>query len=464
MKRSVLIVDDEQDLLLLLKRSLTPDLRCEIETALSCEIALEMLSKKRFDLVLADIKMPKMDGIEFLEKIRPEYPELTVVMMTGYGQIDIAVEAIKKGAYDFITKPFDHDALVMRLEKALERSSLLEENYKLRRECGTGNALKQLIGSSQKMKTVFETIHMVAKTDMTVLITGESGTGKDLTAKAVHSLSNRHQGPFIPVNCPSVPETILESELFGYKKGAFTHAVKNSKGLFQEARQGSIFLDEIGDINTSIQTKLLRVMQEKEIKPLGDSRPVKVDVRIIASTNQDLKTKIKNKEFREDFYYRLNVFPIVLPPLRERREDIPLLANHLLEKHCDQMNKPLKTIAPDLMEALVNQPWEGNVRELENVVIRGILVAKSDEIGLGDIAKNLVPANDSLNDSEFKDLPYKEAKEQVLKHFNHSYIGSLLANCQGNVTHSAKACGLERQALQQIMKRYGISPDDYRNS
>ena len=384
-KASILIVDDEPDMLLLLKRSLEIDLNCCIDTALSGNAALEILSQNHFDLVLTDIKMPEMDGLELLEHIMQDMPDLTVVMMTGHGTIESAVKAMQHGAYDFITKPFDLDALGIRLEKALERSTLIKENLLLKKACENTPVFQDLVGKSSAMKRVFETVRMVANTDITVLITGESGTGKDLTARAVHALSSRNKKSYVPVNCPTIPEQILESELFGYKKGAFTHAVRNKIGLFQEADKGSIFLDEIGDISPVIQTKLLRVLQEKEIKPLGDTRTVKVDVRIIASTNQNLKEKIQKGEFREDFFYRLNVLPIKLPPLRERREDIPIIANHLMEKHCVKLNKPLKWFSHDLMDIFINRRWEGNIRELENVIIQGILFSKTDEIFHKDV-------------------------------------------------------------------------------
>ena len=309
---SILIVDDEPDMLQLLKRSLEPDLNCRVEIASSAKSALHRISRGHPDLVLADIKMPEMDGLELLDLIKRSWPEMTVVMMTGHGSIETAVEAMKNGAYDFITKPFDHDALVLRLEKALERSTLLKENIRLKQADSLPHRFHGLVGKSAAMQRVFDTLRMVANTDLTVLITGESGTGKDLTARAVHKLSTRKEGPFVAVNCPTVPEHILESELFGYKKGAFTHATQNKIGLFQEADGGSIFLDEIGDVSPTIQTKLLRVLQEKEIKPLGDTRSITVDVRIISSTNQDLREKIRRGEFREDFFYRLNVLPIAL--------------------------------------------------------------------------------------------------------------------------------------------------------
>jgi len=461
MKRTLLIVDDEQDMLQLLKRSLEPDLGCTVHTASSGESVLKQLSENAFDLILADIRMPGMDGLELLELIKRTSPNQTVVMMTAYGSIDAAVEAMKNGAYDFITKPFDHNSLVVRLEKALERSLLLRENLRLQQHCLDDGVFENLVGKNRSMKLLYETIQMVAKTDLTVFIMGESGTGKELTARAIHNLSNRSSRSFVAVNCPTVPESILESELFGYCKGAFTHATQHKIGLFQEAHQGTIFLDEIGDISPTIQTKLLRVLQEKEIKPLGDTRTITVDVRIIASTNQNIEEKIKSGEFREDFYYRLNVLPVRLPPLREHPEDIPLIANHLVEKHCIKMDKKSKTISPELMKYFLSQRWEGNVRELENVILQGILFSKTDEISLRDVILN-APDPFHANADAQKNMPYREAKEQSLKNFNKRYIGSLLRVHEGNVTKTAKQCGLERQALQQIMRRYGIRADSFR--
>ena len=461
--RSILIVDDERDLLQLLKRSLEPDLNCRVQIASNGDAALKNLGTDVFDLVLADIKMPGMNGLELLEHIKKEMPDLTVVMMTAHGDIEMAVQAMKSGAYDFITKPFDHDALLIRLEKALERSSLLKENLRLQRVCQDRSAFQDLVGKSSKMQRVYETIQMVAKTDLTVLITGESGTGKDLTARAIHALSPRRQKPFVAVNCPTVPENILESELFGYRKGAFTHATRDKIGLFQEAHRGTIFLDEIGDISPTIQTKLLRVLQEKEIKPLGDTKTIDIDVRIVASTNRNLQEKIKKSEFREDFFYRLNVLPIHLPALREHREDIPLIANHLLEKHCAKLNKPLKNLSAELLEVFLHRTWEGNVREMENLIMQGILFSPTDQIRPQDIGLSLAPNQKTVVDSLFQDLPYKKAKEQVLVNFNASYINNLLTKSRGNVTQAARLCGLERQALQQVMRRYGIKAEPFRS-
>jgi DNA-binding NtrC family response regulator len=463
MKRSLLIVDDEKDMLQLLKRSLEPDLSCRVETAVSGETALKALDRTPFDLMLADIKMPGMDGMALLEIAKRKLPDLTVVMMTAFGDIETAVDAMRNGAYDFITKPFDHDALVLRLEKALERSTLLKENLRLQQECHPGRVFQNLVGQSSQMQRVYEFIEMVAKTDLTVLVTGESGTGKELVARAIHHMSQRSQAPFVAVNCPAVPENILESELFGYRRGAFTHASQNKIGLFQEAHKGSIFLDEIGDISPTMQTKLLRVLQEKEIKPLGDTKSIRVDTRIIASTNQNLQEKIKKGEFREDFYYRLNVLPIHVPPLRERRDDIPQIVNHLLQKHCAKLKQPPKKISPDLMEILVNRKWEGNVRQLENVILRGILYSSGEAIQPRDVGlKPAPPFQFCTEGTYFPDQPYKEAKELALRRFNACYVGTLLTQSKGNVTQAARRCGLERQALQQIIRRYAIKLDTFR--
>ena len=463
MSGNILVVDDELDMLTLMRRSLAPDLDCRVDTTSSAETALKMIEKESYDLVLVDIKMPGMSGLKLLEIMKRKKPDLTAVMMTAYGHIDMAVEAMKFGAYDFITKPFEHETLIIRLQKALERSHLLKENLRLQQECMDGDIFQNLVGKSPKMQRVYETIQMVSKTDLTVLITGESGTGKDLAARAVHALSDRHKRPFVAVNCPTVPVNILESELFGYKKGAFTHAVQDRKGLFQEAHTGTIFLDEIGDISPTIQTKLLRVLQEKEIKPLGDTRTIKVDVRIIASTNQHLEEKIRKGEFREDFFYRLNVLPIKLPALREHREDIPLIANHLLEKHSRKLKKPLKKLSPELINIFKSLRWEGNVREMENLIMQGILFSSSDEIKPQEvnITGTIHPA--SADPHIFRNLSYKEAKEQTLKDFNDAYIGSILEKSDGNVTQAAKLCGMERQTLQQIMRRYAIKGSVFRN-
>ncbi|MEA1967060.1 MAG: sigma-54 dependent transcriptional regulator, partial [Thermodesulfobacteriota bacterium] len=371
MKTQILVVDDEKDMTVLIKRILEPAFNCQVTMAFSAHEAQNILEQEEFDLMLCDIRMPGMDGFDLLDHVKEYYSDLTVVMITAFGSIDVAVKVIKKGAYDFVSKPFDQDEIIFKVKNALERTLLLKENKRLQRE--KAGSFSKLTGKSSAMERVYKKISMVAESDVTVLITGESGTGKDLTAQSIHSLSHRRNGPFVSVHCPTIPEHILESELFGYKKGAFTSAVRNKKGLFQAAGRGTIFLDEIGDISPSIQTKLLRVLQEKEIKPLGDTKSVKIDVRIIASTNRNLAKKITEGEFREDFFYRLNVFDIELPPLRERITDIPLIAEYLVTKHCKELNRDKKRISSKLIEMLMQYTWPGNVRELENALIQGIL-------------------------------------------------------------------------------------------
>ncbi|MDR3569245.1 MAG: sigma-54 dependent transcriptional regulator [Syntrophobacteraceae bacterium] len=461
----LLIVDDEEDMGRLLQRALAPELGCEVKTANSGEAALAVLAKDPVGLMLLDVKMPGMDGLEVLERTRRDHPWLTVVMMTAHGTIDLAVQAIKMGAYDFITKPFDHEALVWHLTKAMERSRLLRENTVLQRRVQQTQAFRNLVGKSAKMQRVFEAVQMVAKTDVTVLITGESGTGKDLLGRAIHDLSERQNEPFVVVNCPAVPENILESELFGYRKGAFTHAVQNRTGLFQEAHRGTLFLDEIGDISTTIQTKLLRVLQSKEIKPLGDTKSIHIDVRLVASTNRNLAEKIKRGEFREDLFYRLNVLPIELPPLRERREDILLLVHHFLEKHCREFKRPPKEVSTRLMELFLRWPWEGNVRELQNIIMRGVLLAPGDQIDVEHVGllEKLSERSCLVEETE-RLLEYREAKDEVLRKFHVHYLEKALSATGGNVTRAARLCGLERQGLQQVMRRYGVQAEKYREN
>jgi DNA-binding NtrC family response regulator len=463
MTARILAVDDEKDMTRLLKRTLESEIDCTVCMAFSGEMALNILENDVWDLVICDIRMPGMDGFELLDQIRKRLPDLTVVMITAFGNIDSVVTAIKSGAYDFIAKPFEQDELIFKIRKALERSRLLLENKQLLK--ARDKDFSPLVGQSPAMEKVFEKISLVASSDVTVLITGESGTGKDLTARSIHRHSQRSKAAFIPINCPTIPEHILESELFGHKKGAFTSAFQDKTGLFQEADKGTIFLDEIGDIGLSIQTKLLRVIQEKEIKPLGDNRVRKVDVRIIASTNQDLRAKIAQKEFREDLFYRLSVIAIELPPLRERIEDIPLLAEHLVAKNCKKLNQPLKTISSQVMELLLKHPWQGNVRELENALVQGILYCRNEEIRETDIPisdAGMPMCPDNSLDAHIMEMPYKQAKETVLTRFNHEYVGARLSTANGNITQAARRCGLDRQALQQVMKRFDIDPDDFR--
>ncbi|MFH1489924.1 MAG: sigma-54 dependent transcriptional regulator [Pseudomonadota bacterium] len=462
-RQKLLIVDDEPDMVSLLKRTLAPELDCEILTAYSAREALGAIKSGVVDLILLDIKMPEMNGMKLLSKIKENEESPTVVMMTAYGVIEMAVESIRKGAYDFITKPFDETRLILTLKKALEYNLLVHENQRLHERIRGEGAFNSIIGNSPKMKRVFEMIQRVSRSDATVLLTGESGTGKELVARAIHENSPRSKRPFVIVNCPTIPENILETELFGYVKGAFTDARADKKGLFQEAEGGTISLDEIGELPNNLQTKLLRVLQNREIKPIGQNKSFKVDVRVVASTNRNLKEQMHAGRFREDLYYRLNVVAIELPPLRERAEDIPLLVKHFMKKGSRELGKKELEVPPEVMDALMNNPWNGNVRELENSIERAIIMGKGPGMKLSDVGLS-ADSECLLSSQDMHRFPYKKAKEHVLTNFNHEYLSQLLTQHQGNVTRAATACGLERQALQQIIRRYGINAEDFRQA
>lgn len=456
---SILIVDDEPDMVELLRRTVSKELGWRAITATSGALGLELARKDPPHIALLDIKMPDINGMELLERLKELEDPPTVVMITAYGVIELAVESIKRGAYDFIAKPFDYTRLVHTLRQAWEHRRLLKENLSLKGLLSKSEVFEEMVGSSLPMRAVFETIQVVAPTDATVLITGESGTGKELVAKAIHRISHRAKGPFVAVNCPALPENVLESELFGYTKGAFTDAKQDTKGLFQEAHGGTIFLDEIGDLAQSLQAKLLRVLQEKEIKPLGQSKPVRVDVRVLASTNRDLKGLMQKGQFREDLFYRLSVVHIHLPPLKERMEDIPILAQHFLVKYGKEVGRPGLRLSPEALKELLAYDWPGNVRELENRIQSAVILSRSQTI----MPKDLFQARDTKANGWplVYHLPYKEAKNVVLSHFNRTYLSRLLERHRGNVTRAAEACGLERQALQQLLRRFKVNRQEF---
>ncbi|NPB09819.1 MAG: sigma-54-dependent Fis family transcriptional regulator [Thermodesulfobacteria bacterium] len=461
----VLVVDDEPQMTRMLARLLGKLEGVRVETCLSGEEALEKVHTIFPEVVLTDVKMPGMDGLELLARIRKVDPTISVILITGYGTIEMAVRAVKDGAYDFIEKPFDKDRLRHLVRRAVERTSLLRENERLQRRRVT-NVWEELgiIGDSPVMKKLFELVERVAKSDVTVLIRGESGTGKELIARAIHRLSDRRHRDLITVNCPALPEHILESELFGYVKGAFTGANTDKMGLFQVANGSTIFLDEIGDIPLSIQTKLLRVLQEKEIRPLGSTKTVPVDVRVIASTNQDLEAKITEGAFREDLFYRLNVVTILVPPLRERGEDIILLARYFLQKYSEKYGRKGLEFSPEALEFLLEQPWKGNVRELENLIKRAVLLAPGERITPLDLRDHQETSPSAVPEllSSYLEKPYNQAKRELVSFFSRRYLENLLLKTGGNVTQAAKLAGLERQAFQRLMRQYGLRSKDFR--
>jgi DNA-binding NtrC family response regulator len=464
-RQRLLIVDDEVDMLKGLKRSLAFDFQeVEILTAAKVPEALDIARKEPVDVVLTDIRMPDMDGLDLLKHLLKIDPRLTVIMMTAYGSIEQAVEAMKRGAYDFVTKPFDKEVLIRTLRKALERNSLIRENLTLQQRVGERAALKNLVGQSPPMRRLLETIHAIARTDYTVLIRGESGTGKELVARAIHELSPRRIRSLVTVNCPAIPEHLLESELFGHRKGAFTGADTEQKGLFDEADGSSLLLDEIGDIPVSIQIKLLRALQEQEIKPLGAVRPHRVDVRIMASTNQDLEQKIRERRFREELFYRLNVVTIRTPALADIREDIPLLVTHFTQIACQEMGVGLKRFSPQALEALMQRSWPGNIRELQNLVRRVVVFCQNSIIQPGDLDFDRETGlGHLLPGVEFKTPaggiePYRVAKERAVNRFILRYVSDLLEKTGGNITRAAELSGLSRVALQKIMRRLNRPP------
>lgn len=468
-QKLVMVVDDEPDMLSMLQLVLKKKCDCEVITANSGTAALSLLQEHQPDVVVSDIKMPDLDGLQLLRKIREHDSSISVVIMTGYGTIDMAVQSLKDGAYDFLEKPFDKDLIVRVVNNCIERTLLLRTNQQLKEKISTLSAPQGFIGQGPALTRALDLIARVANTDATVLIRGESGTGKEVAARALHSLSHRKQKAMITVNCPALPENVLESELFGYTKGAFTGAVRDKKGLFLEAHGSTILLDEIADIPVSIQTKLLRVLQEKEIQPLGQNKTIKVDVRVVASTNQDLEAKIKAGEFREDLFYRLNVVTVTMPNLRDMREDVPLLIHHFFSKFKNQYGRENLIVPPDILQQLYQRTWNGNIRELQNSIKRIVLLATGSSVENSDL-KELLENNDDLppvaNEATgFEDLyatPYNVAKAEIVKRFSTNYVHNLLTSYNGNVSNAALSCGLERQGLQRIMRRYNIISADYK--
>jgi len=461
----VLIVDDQPDFAKGLVRLLMAKLpQASLSCALSGEAALADLTAAPCDVMVTDLRMPGLTGLDLLPKALALAPNLGVVLLTAHGDIDSAVLALRAGAYDFLTKPVDSDHLARVVAKGLERAALLRENRRLRAAAAACGTDAGLLGESPAMRQVKNTIAAVAASDYTVLIRGESGTGKELAARAIHALSRRVDGPLLSVNCPAIPDQILESELFGHVRGAFTGAERDRRGLFVAANGGILVLDEIGDIPMSVQTKLLRVLQEREVRPVGSSKSIPVDVRILAATNQDLEARIADKTFREDLYYRLNVLTVRLPPLRERRDDIPLLAIAFLERACREMGLGDKELSPEGLAALTGRDWPGNVRELLNFVRRLIVFSHGDVISAAAVA-NADPghggdAGDDEDDGAA--TPYLEAKAQVVDAFTRRYVQRLLKQTRGNVSEAARASGLERVSLQKILRRLGIAAEGFR--
>ncbi|QTA88603.1 sigma-54-dependent transcriptional regulator [Desulfonema magnum] len=456
---TVLIVDDEKNYPLILSAVLEEE-GFETLTANSSHEALEILKNSDVDLVLTDMKMPSMDGIELLENVKVKDPQLPVIMMTAYGTVEKAVEAMQKGAYNYILKPFDNESLIIYVNKAIAMYQVVKENRHLRNAVESQYSFGNIIGKSKIMQDVFDTIRKVAPASATVLIEGESGTGKELVAKSIHFNSPRHDKPFVAVNCSAFAENLLESELFGHEKGAFTGAAAMKKGRFELADGGTLFLDEIGELSQNLQVKLLRVLQEKSFERVGGVKQISVDIRIIAATNKELKEEVSQGRFREDLFYRLNVLPIVLPTLRKRLEDIYLLVNHFIKKYADERRSdiPVKNIDQAVEHLFYDYSWPGNVRELENVIERAVILCPGEIIRVSDLPKNF--KDNVYNTLHLDGIPANAKLSRTLAMVEQKMIERAL-KMTGNIqAHAAQLLGITKSGLNQKIKRYKLSFKD----
>lgn len=452
---TILIVDDEKNYPLILSAILEEE-GYETLTANSGQEALEKLNHSDVDLVLTDMKMPSMDGIELLERIKKINFELPVIMMTAYGTVEKAVEAMQKGAYNYILKPFDNESLVLFVKKAVAMYRVIKENRRLRDAVTSQYRFDNIIGKSKPMQSVFETIKKVAPTTANVLIEGESGTGKELVAKSIHFNSPRKAKDFVAVNCSALSESLLESELFGHEKGAFTGAVSMKKGRFELADGGTLFLDEIGELSHTLQVKLLRVIQEKVFERVGGEKSVSVNIRLIAATNKDLKKEMEAGRFREDLFYRLNVIRILLPPLRKRREDIHLLTQHFIEKYADErISKiPIKGIDQEVKRLFYEYSWPGNVREFENVIERAMILCPTETIQVSDLPKDFT--DNAYNRLHFEDIPYNAQLNETLVMVEKKMIERALKISNNVQSHAAEILGIGKSGLNQKIKKFKL--------
>ena len=451
----LLIVDDDTAMREMLA-SLFRDRDYSVEEAASAAEALEQTDEQSFDVVLSDIRMPGKTGIEMVGELRGRLPETPVVLMTAFGSIDSAVESMRAGAFDYITKPFEPDAVVLTIERALERRALEEENRRLRRAVDQTSSFGDLIGESPAMREIFALVRKVANSSSSVLISGESGTGKEVVARTIHYSGNRAERPFVPINCTAIPEGLLESELFGHVRGAFTGAHTTKQGLFEKANGGTLFLDEIGDMSLALQGKLLRVLQDREVRAVGGTQVTKVNLRIITATNKILATEMEAENFREDLYYRLNVIPIFIPPLRERPQDVPPLAKAFATKHSPNR---VRTISSSGLRYLAAFPWKGNARELENVIERALALSDATEIDADDL--RLDPAACEGRDPSPAALAYAAAENRLtLRELENRYIEEVMRITDGNKVHAAKILGIDRKTLYRRAERENGKADN----
>jgi two-component system response regulator GlrR len=462
----ILVVDDDRNLLELASIKLKAA-NYDVTTAQNADEAIEAAKATFFDLSIVDMRLADQDGMTLMERLHAINPGMPVIILTGHASIESAVAAIQKGAYTYLTKPFDSRALIWQIARALESCKLASENQRLKGLLKEKYDFANIVAKSDKMQRVLETVTRIADTESTVYIHGESGTGKELIAKAIHLASERKDKPFVAINCAALPETLLESELFGHEKGSFTGAIRSTKGLFTQADGGTIFLDEIGDMPLSIQVKLLRALEERQFYPIGSEKTVQVDVRVIVATKKDLDDEVKKGTFREDLFYRIHVIPIRLPPLKERKEDIPHLVDHLLKKICDQMKKSIKGLAPQAMQKLMLHDWPGNVRELENVLEYAVAMTQQDVITEDLILQTNVAATNGTQDFAFPTevlparSPLKSLKEARAE-FERAYLVRLLGMCEGKVTKAAEIAGKYRADFYDLLKKHSIKLHDFK--
>jgi DNA-binding NtrC family response regulator len=457
MDRQILVVDDQVSFCRHIQVVLENE-GYRVAVTHDADEALGKLSSQPFDILLADMRMPGMDGLQLFQTARKIDPDISGIIMTAYGSISSAVTAIKQGVTDYLQKPFEPESLIMAVEKTLKERRMLREIRDLRKELDQRYSFGNIIGKNHKMQNIYELIQKVAPTDARVLITGETGVGKELVAKAIHFNSPRKERPFVGINCGALAETLLESELFGHEKGAFTGAIRTKMGKFEYARGGTIFLDEVGDISPAMQVKLLRILQEKRFERVGGNYPIDVDVRVISATNQDLREKIRRKEFRIELFYRLNVVPIRIPPLRERIEDIPLLVKHFIQVFNQRLNKNIQHISTEAMSQLMQHHWPGNVRELENVLERAFVTTDGDTIDHIMFSQYIQNHSEGASlDMVDIDIPFMVGKSMLVKRFEKAYLYEALKQYRGNVSQTAKKTGINPRTLWRKIQAYGLN-------
>lgn len=458
MPTNILVIDDEDSMCNFMEIMLTKE-GYKVETVISGRDAISLLKNRNYDLVIADLHMPEMTGIEVLKEVKEFKKDQDFIVMTAYASVDTAIDAMKQGAVDYITKPFKVDEIKIAIEKSLSHKKLVKENETLKKQLQGDNSFDNFIGNSKEIVNLKKLALRIANSDSTVLIRGESGTGKDLIAKAIHHHSPRSNGQFVTINCAALPENLLESELFGHKKGSFTGAIKNKDGLFKVANEGTFFLDEIGNTSLAIQVKLLRVLEDKKITPVGGTEEIEIDVRLIAATNANLENDVKEGRFRADLFYRLNVIPISIPPLRDRRDDIDLLVNFFIRKFCEKLNCNIKTIEPEAKDLLIKYNWSGNVRELENTIERAVLLCPEDILSVSDFPEGLSKPEQVgvVNDSQ----PENPTLESIEK----AYIHYVMSHTGGKKTEAAKILGIDPSTLYRKIDRYELNdfPDKDKN-